>query len=421
MRILSGTVIASVALPWIFAQTASAVSLRFDFGSGITADGCIRVLDSDFYSDAAGFGFEPGTAGVSVSRGSNDALGGDFVTADKPFLFSVRLPEGSYRISLLLGDTAGNSVTTVKAELRRLMLENVPTGHGQLQTAAFAVNVRTPKITDGRNVRLKPREKQNEMIAWDDRLTLEFNGPRPCVCAVEIDSIDVPTVYLIGDSTVCDQPHEPWNSWGQMLPRFFKPDVVIANHAESGESIRSSLSAGRFDKIWSTIKSGDYLFIQFGHNDMKDKRPDALETYTSNLEKIVRQAQRRGVTCVLVTSMERKTGVASDTLGEYPGRVRLVAARTGAALIDLHRSSKVLYAALGLDLDKAFQDGTHHNAYGSFQLAKCIVQGIKESRLELSNHIVDDFPGFNPAKPDPITSFAVPASPLHSAETPSGN
>ena len=100
-----------------------------------------------------------------------------------------------------------------------------------------------PKISgDGDQVHLKPREKTNEWWAWDDKLTLEFNGTHPALRSLEIEKADVPTVFLLGDSTVCDQPAEPWNSWGQMLPRFFKPEVAIANHAESGETIANSLA-----------------------------------------------------------------------------------------------------------------------------------------------------------------------------------
>lgn len=82
-----------------------------------------------------------------------------------------------------------------------------------------------------------PRETVQEAWAWDDRLTLEFNGAHPGVATLEVAKIDVPTVYLLGDSTVCDQPREPYNSWGQMLTRFLKPDVAVCNGAESGDAI----------------------------------------------------------------------------------------------------------------------------------------------------------------------------------------
>ena len=145
----------------------------------------------------------------------------------------------------------------------------------------FIVNVRTPKIAERNRVHLKPRETDGEIWDWDEKLTLEFNGTHPSVRALEIERADVSTVFLIGDSTVCDQPAEPWNSWGQMLPRFFKPDVAVANHAESGETVADSLRAQRFEKIFSLMKPGDYLVVQFGHNDQKNKATNALEIYNS--------------------------------------------------------------------------------------------------------------------------------------------
>ena len=145
-----------------------------------------------------------------------------------------------------------------------------------------------------------------------------------------IEKVDVPTVFLMGDSTVCDQPAEPWNSWGQMLPRFFKPEVAIANHAESGETIADSLHAQRFEKIFSLMKPGDYLLVQFGHNDMKNHAPNALENYKSDLENIVERTRSLGGTPVLVTSMERKNGIEQNTSMGYPETVREVAKEENA-------------------------------------------------------------------------------------------
>jgi lysophospholipase L1-like esterase len=229
------------------------------------------------------------------------------------------------------------------------------------------------------------------------------------------------TVFLAGDSTVTDQPHEPWASWGQMLPVFFKPGVAIANHAQSGESIRSSLGANRFKKIFSVMKPGDYLFIQFGHNDMKDKSPDALANYRENLIKLVGQTRELGGLPVLVTSMERKDGVKSATLGEYPQTIREVAAELGVPMIDLNAQSLVLYRALGNNLDRAFQDGTHHTNYGAYLLAKCVVQSIRDLKLPLAEHIVDDFTGFDPRQPDTLQSVNIPPSSQSDLTKPAGS
>jgi lysophospholipase L1-like esterase len=403
-----------MAILALMAASATAVcaqpSLKFQFG-GQPDPAWTEVSPTNVYFAGTGYGFEPGT---SVQAGTASVM------SDRPFYFSVKLPEGNYRVTAILGGESA-ATTTVKAELRRLMLEKIHTGPRESATETFIVNLRQPEISGGDHVHLKPRERTTEMWDWDDKLTLEFNGEHPSVCALEIAKADVPTVFLIGDSTVCDQPAAPWNSWGQMLPRFFKPEIAVANHAESGETVADSLRARRFEKVFSLMKPGDYIFVQFGHNDMKDKKPDALATYKENLKQIVERTRKLGGTPVLVTSMERKAGMEQNTLMGYPQTVRDVAKEEDCALIDLNAMSKVFYRALGNDIGKAFQDGTHHNNYGSYELAKCVIEGIKEDNLPLAKFIVNDFGNFDPAHPDPVATFVMPVSPTFSSEKPLGN
>jgi lysophospholipase L1-like esterase len=404
-----------------YATATENTPLKFAFGDRTPEAGWTQMAATNVYSAKAGFGFEPGLPRQSEATAGAEISGKDFLTSEKPFLFSVKLPEGNYAVTALLNDKSGKSVTTVKAEQRRLMLEKMQFHPGTLATRTFIVNVRTARISDRKMVKLKQRELETETVDWDDKLTLEFDGTRPTLRALVITPTNVPTVYLAGDSTVCDQPAEPWNSWGQMLPRFFRPDVAVANYAESGETIKSSLGAHRFDKIFSRMKKGDYLFVQFGHNDKKDKATNALEVYKANLRKIVARTRELGGTPVLVTSMERKKGVEENTLADYPDTVRAVAKEEKCALIDLNAMSKVFYRALGTDLEKAFQDGTHHNNYGSYELAKCVVAGIQQDKLPLAKSIVADFGDFDPAKPDSVATFEMPASPTVSKEKPLGN
>jgi len=401
----------SIALVAGNARAAEQDMMKFNFG-GKPEAGWTQISPADLYSPSAGYGFEPGAA---LTPGKPPGPG---LTSANPYYFSVKVPEGNYKVSVLLGE---GSDTTVKAELRRLMMEHARTPNGKTATRTFIVNVRTPDISKGNRVHLKERETTSEIWNWDEKLTLEFNGANPCISKLVIERVDVPTVFLLGDSTVCDQPAEPWNSWGQMLPRFFKPEVAVANHAESGETLGGSLRAQRFDKIFALMKKGDYLFIQFGHNDQKDKSANALETYKANLKLVVARTRSLGGTPVLVTSMERKSGVEHDTLAGYPDTVRAVANEEKCALIDLHNMSRVFYRALGADLGKAFQDGTHHNNYGSYELAKCVVEGIKLAKLPLAKLIADDFIPFDPAKPDAVATFAMPVSPVSSAAKPLGN
>jgi lysophospholipase L1-like esterase len=404
----------SCVVTLVLAITADAqqpTTLQFDFGTAKPSPGRIQILPEELYSPQAGYGFEPGVKGVA---------GDHFIAGTVSFYFSVKLPEGNYRVVAVLGGK-NESTITVKAELRRLMLEKIAVAANGSITDTFIVNLRTPKISESNFVHLKPREKTTEMWDWDDKLTLEFNGLNPSVRALDIEPVTVPTVFLMGDSTVCDQPAEPWNSWGQMLPRFFKPEVAIANHAESGETIADSLRAQRFEKIFSAMKPGDYLLVQFGHNDMKNRAPNALAIYKADLQKIVERTRSLGGIPVLVTSMERKNGVEQNTLLGYPQAVRDVAREENCALIDLNAMSKIFYRALGGDLDKAFQDGTHHNNYGSYELAQCVVAGIKQDNLPLARSIADGFGSFDPARPDPVGTFSMAASPVHSNVKPLGN
>ena len=130
----------------------------------------------------------------------------------EPFYFSVRVPDGNYHVRVVLGGKK-NSNTTVRAEGRRLMMDHIVTKKAKDSVAVeFTVNKRSPLIAEGKRVKIKEREKG--YLAWDDKLTLEFNGDMPAVKRIQIEPADVPTIYLCGNSTVVDQNYEPWASWG---------------------------------------------------------------------------------------------------------------------------------------------------------------------------------------------------------------
>lgn len=426
------------------AANSSGAPQRFDFGSEEVAAGAVGVAPTTGFSVERGHGLEPGATPVAVDRGGPDVLRRDFLTSEGPLLFSVVVPEGNYRVTVHHGDPAGVSDLTIKAETRRLMIERAVTSHGETQAVSFLVNVRNRRLPPppanapgGDRVRLNDREDGPRGLVphWDDKLTLEFNGARPCVAAVEIERVDdAVTVFLAGDSTVTDQPGEPSASWGQMLTRFFGPGVAVANHAESGETLKSFLTGLRLDKLLSQIRAGDYLFIQFGHNDSKTAWPqtyvDAADTYRAYLKVYLAEARRRGAHPVLVTSVQRRQfgpdGRIRNSHGDYPAAVRAVAEEEGVSLIDLERMSVALYEALGPDrAPLAFaaggRDATHHNNYGAYQLAQCVAQAIREQRLDLARHLAPDFKGYEPARPDPVDSFALPASPGRQTEAPRGN
>lgn len=400
----------------------------FNFGSGKTLTNLTQVKATDIYSKEKGYGFEPDTTVNCPATGGKTASG--YCVSEKPFYFSVAVPEGNYEITITFGSKNEASQTTVKAELRRLMLESVETQKGKFVTKSFIVNIRTPQISTGGEVKLKDREKASEKWAWDEKLTLEFNGSHPAVSKIEVEQVSVPTVFLLGDSTVCDQPTEPYASWGQMLTRFFDNKVAIANNAESGESLKSSFGAKRLDKVLSQMKPGDYLLIQYAHNDEKEKG-DGIGAFTSfkaSLKQFVEATRKKGGIPILVTPMHRRTfdkdGKITNSHGDYPEAVRQAVKEEDVPLIDLTAMSKDLYEALGPERSGALfkeGDGTHHTNYGAYELAKCIIQSIRDQRLPLGKYLISSLPRFDPKKPDALATFGVPASPIFNETKPLGN
>lgn len=404
---------------------ATAAELSFSFGTGQPQAGYTLVTPQTTFDAQRGFGFLAGTSAA----------------ANAPRMFAVAVAEGNYNVTLRLGDPKRATSTTIKAESRRLMLLNVGTAPGQCETRTFTVNVRKPTIAS-----LNSREKGPPVAPdWDELLTLEFNGKNPGVATLEIaPAPEALTVFIAGDSTVTDQAREPYAGWGQMLPRFFRAGVGLSNQAESGLALYSFERQRRLEKVLSMMKPGDHLFIQFGHNDQKDKSTGAgpFTTYKANLKKFVAAARAKGGVPVLVTPMERRRfdndGKPSATLAEFAGAVRQVGAEEKVPVIDLNAMSLKLYAALGPEKSKqafvhypahsfpgqakALEDNTHHNAFGGYELARCVVEGIKANVPELAKHLVTDTGSFDPTRPDAPETVGLPASALTGApEKPAGN
>jgi hypothetical protein len=119
--------------------------------------------------------------------------------------------------------------------------------------------------------------------------------------------------------------------------------------------------------------------------------------------------------------MERKDGVEKETLAGYPDAVREVAKEENAPLVDLNAMSKAFYRALGTNIGAAFQDGTHHNNYGSYELARCVVERVRNDVPALAKFLAEDMRSFDPAHPDTPENFTMAVSPKESGLKPEGN
>jgi lysophospholipase L1-like esterase len=426
----------------VFGLQAQTKSFRFDFGDGRVAPGYTKVLPDTHYTSQLGYGFDFDTRLRAVHYTGKDPLRDDYITSDQPFYFSVKLPEGNYRVKLFLGDKNGTSLSTIKAECRRLMVEKLETAKGKFATVEFIVHVKDSIIrTTQQKVRLKLREIT--YLHWDDRLTLEFNNKAPKVCGIEITPVSVPTVFLAGNSTVVDQAEEPWAAWGQMIPAFFSNKIAIANYAESGETLRAFKGERRLEKLWSMSKPGDYIFIEFAHNDQKPggNHLDPFTTYKQTLKEWIGEARKRNMIPVLVTSMNRRTfdstGRITNSLGDYPEAMRQTGKEEQVPVIDLNAMSKTLYEAWGPEPSKkAFvhfpansfpnqpkelKDDTHFSTYGAYELAKCIAKGIRAQVPQLAAYLKPGTGNFDPAHPDLIDKWNLPASAFTGAVKPDGN
>ena len=380
------------------------------------------------YSEETGYGYD------LVETPTKDSK--------SPFFFSVRVPDGNYKVTVRLGSRKQAGITTVRAESRRLFIESVPTKKKEFIERTFIVNKRNTHIDGNEYVRIKPREKRK--LNWDDKLTLEFNGSVPVCESITIEPADttVTTVFLCGNSTVVDQDNEPWASWGQMIPYFFDTNVCIANYAESGESANTFIAAGRLKKALSQMKKGDYLFMEFGHNDQKQKGPGkgAYYSFMTSLKTFIDEARLRGAHPVLVTPTQRRSfgpdGHIRDTHEDYPEAIRWLAEKENVPLIDLNEMTRTLYEAMGVEPSKRafvhypagsypgqtqdFADNTHFNPYGAYEIARCIVEGLKTQVPDLARHL-KPFPTFDPTHPDNPDNFHWDDSPFTEIEKPDGN
>lgn len=410
-----------------FAQT-----YRFDFTDSKntkTEGNVVRISPKDAYTPEKGYGYD-----FRETTGSGNK---------KPFFFSVDVPDGNYLVTAVIGSNKSAGETTLRAESRRLFFENEPTKKGEFKTCQFVVNKYSTEIKDGNDIKNIKGGSRNK-LNWDNKLTLEFNGDAPQLAYLEIEKVDdVPTVFLTGDSTVTDYDVEPYASWGQMIPRFFDDRISFANYAESGARLDTFKERGRLEKIISEVKPGDWVFIEFGHNDQKLKGPGkgAYYFYMSQLKEYIDEVRSRGAYPVFLTPTCRRyfdgAGKIISSHEDYPEAMRFIAQRENVPLIDLQEMTRTLYETLGVeDSKRAFvqypagtypgqkedlKDNTHFNPYGAYEISKCVVEGMKQLDLPLTQYIRDDYTSFNPAQPDSFASFKWIECPFIETTKPEGN
>jgi lysophospholipase L1-like esterase len=222
------------------------------------------------------------------------------------------------------------------------------------------------------------------------------------------------TIYTIGDSTMADKnPHVyPETGWCQVLKNYFDDRVTISNHAVNGRSSKSFIDENRWQVVLDSLKRGDYVFIQFGHNDEKEydstRYTTPFGTYKGNLEKFVNETRAKGATPVLFTPIVRRkfdnNGLLADTHGDYPEAVREVARSMNVALVDLQKLTEKWVNSLGDEASKAYylwtipddkfpegrKDDTHLSDKGANQVARLALQECINEKLPFSGRIIHE-------------------------------
>ncbi len=391
--------------------------LTLDLGSGAVAPGATAIDASTAYSADQRIGFVDTAAVTATDRGGENALRSDFVTVGDTELV-IDLPNGDYTVSLVAGDSEGPTDIAITAEQ---MAKVQPTTRpaGEFLEMEFDI-----ALVDGQ-LNLELAGETANLAA----LTLTQQSPR--------EAGTQPTVFVTGDSTVqtYDSFWAPQAGWGQMIDRFLSDDVTVDNHAIGGRSSKNFISQGRLDTVLRQIRPGDYLFVQFGHNDNSygvDDRFAAPGDYSNYLRTFVDGAEQRGATAVLVTPVSRRsfnaeTGEANVSFPEYVQAASDLAAETGTPLVDLSASSRAYLTEIGPEQAKSVflwvpagvypnrpngtQDDTHFQEYGAIQMARLVAADVATLDVPLAAEVVDaEPPAEVPAQPVGLVASSISAS-----------
>ncbi|POH61092.1 G-D-S-L family lipolytic protein [Arthrobacter glacialis] len=388
--------------------------LTFDFGNGAVASNSVGIKATTAYTAKNRAGFIDPSAVTATDRGTADALRSDFATVgDTEFV--VDLPNGDYTVDLIAGDATGATDISIAAEQMAKVQQTARTAGNYL-------------------------EMSFDIAVVDGQLNLEFGGTAPNINAVVLTQKSPrlagtkPTVWVTGDSTVQSytSDYAPQAGWGQMLPRYLSEDVTVENKAIGGRSSKNFISQGRLDEVLRGIRPGDYLFVQFGHNDNSkgvDDRYAAPADYAEYLRTYVDGARQRGATPIIVTPVSRRsfdaaTGKFNVSFPDYVAAASGLASQSKTALVDLSALSKTYLDSIGPEAalsvflhvpagvypsrPSGTADDTHFQEYGAIAMARLVATGISALDMPLADEVVAaEPPAAVPAAPAKLVAGSI--------------
>ena len=289
---------------------------------------------------------------------------------------SPRLEIGNYDVVIPLG---GERATTnvVKFAGRRLAAERIVTAAGEKKDFAFTARVPGPVN----------RSKNGEFSLKLSVFTEDGEGGKYALTPKVTPAPNSSTIYLCGDSTVTDQQREPWGSWGQILPAFIKSGWACSNFARSGLAMSTFESDNRLNRILEHLKAGDWVLVQFGHNDQKREGEEPENGYTRRYGEWYEKFKAKGASLVVISPCERRRfekGVHGEkTLAGYAQAAKAFAEKNKLPFIDLNDITYQMHEKLGekgtLPLqvnNKGKIDNTHHTIFGAYVNARIVASHL---------------------------------------------
>jgi lysophospholipase L1-like esterase len=289
-------------------------------------------------------------------------------TGSNPIKCTIAVPaNGNYNVTVELGSPQAASTSQIQAELYRIVVPPVTLAAGAYSQQTFSVNVRA--------------EDHDGYDAPGKELNVLIDGSAPALRGLGYAAATMPTLFVVGDSTVCDWDPAAANlgpqerGWAQEISQFMKPGVAVANYADSGDTAGSLY--GKFASRGAVLKEGDYLFIQFGHNDQKSASD--IDSYKANLKKFITDARNAKATPILFTPVARKGAtLAAPGFAGLDQQARELAQSEKVPLVDLTTLSINYYATVDKSLlFTSSTEGTHFSIAGATAVSKLVADALK--------------------------------------------
>ncbi len=319
----------------------------------------------------------------------------DFLDRDLPLWYKMDVGPGRYRITAVLSAGEGGKEALLFVGRRRLCWRGKLESKQSVTVSALCEV--SPIIASGGG------DAAISDLGRMEGVSVDVSVVGAALMSLTVEDWDGPALYLMGDSTVTDQPAQipyapgaAYSGWGQMIPIFLGEQFCVSNHSHSGLSTETFRGRGHFCLLRELLKPGDMVMIQFGHNDQKRKHLSAETGFTDNLVRYIGELRDAGATPVLVTPLARNTWVSvteyNDMLAPFADAMFAVGRKQNVPVLDLHGAMKGTVCRAGLEKARVWyhaSDFTHTNDFGAYMAAGFVAEEMARAGLAQSKSLPD--------------------------------